>query len=79
MTIDQIIKEVNKFKKVSVRQVYRYLSEFEIRPLSKRFRQMPQQYPDDAAERIREELGSGVVKMNRLRSERAKALKARAA
>lgn len=79
MTVTEITKEVSQVKRVSPRQVYRYLRDFEIEPVSLRRRQMPQQYPDDAAARILAELGLKVVSMPQLRRERAKAQKARAA
>lgn len=79
MTVPEITKEVCQLKRVSQRQVYRYLKEFEIEPLSKRHRQMPQHYPDDAGARILAELGLKVVSLPQLRRARAKAQKARAA
>jgi len=77
MTIQQIIESVKPFKRCSRGTIYTYLKDLKIRPVSKR-RQLPQQYPDDAAERIKIELGSGVVSMRRLSRERVKAQKARA-
>lgn len=78
MTIDQITHEVNRVKPVSRRQVLRYISDFEIKPVSKH-RQRPQIYPDDSAARIITELGLGVVTLNTMRAVRRKAQKARAA
>jgi hypothetical protein len=78
MTIDQITQQVNATKPVSRRQVLRYLRNFEIRPVSKH-QQRPQQYPEDAGNRILAELGLKVVSMPQLRRERAKAQKGRAA
>jgi hypothetical protein len=74
--IRQTLKLANK--PVSQRQLYRYLAEFEIRPVSAR-RQTPQHYPDDTADRILSELGLKVVSMPQLRSARRQAQKARAA
>lgn len=80
MTVPEITKEVNEVKKVTARQVYRYLHDFEIRPVSpKGHRQIPQHYPDDAAARIISELGLGVVTLNTMRAARRKSQKARAA
>ena len=79
MTVEEIIKEVNRFKRCKRGSVYNYIRSIGIKPVGK-LRQRPQRYPDDAAEKIIEELGlDGVVGMRKLRAVRDQARKARAA
>lgn len=58
MTTPQIHSTVNALKPVSYRQVLRYLETLQIKPLG--IRQRPQQYPDDAADKILASLGLAV-------------------
>ena len=50
-----ILEEIRRHKTCSVTQLYRYFAAFNITPLG--VRQRPQVYPDDAGERILEQLG----------------------
>lgn len=83
MTIKQIQKEVSSTKPVSRRQLFRYLRTLEIKPVG-RLQQKPQHYPENTPNLILAELGlsalgAKVVSMPRLRRERARVRKARAA
>ena len=71
MTIIQIQERVSERKPVSQKQVFRYLKVCKIKPAG--LRQRPQQYPDDAADRILETLGLKIVSMNELRDVRRRA------
>lgn len=80
MTIEQIIQEVRTVKSVTRRQVFRYFKACKIQPLGAR--QRPQQYPADAASRIKLHLGFGdapIVTLPELREVRRRALAARRA
>ncbi len=83
MTIEQITQTVAAVKPASRRQVVRYLNALEISPVGAR--QRPQNYPDDAANRILKHLGlnggaqakrqasTRIPSMAELRAERKKA------
>lgn len=55
VTITDIQRELEPYKKVTDRQLRRYIDTFKIKPLGKR--QRPQQYPDNAGKRIVKALG----------------------
>lgn len=54
MTIQQVKRKVCQVKKVSTRQIYRYIRNFELLP---KVRQKPQQYPATTADVILAHLG----------------------
>lgn len=56
MTIPQILQRVRRRKSMTRETLYTYLRRAKVRPIS-RFRQIPQQYPDDAADRVLATLG----------------------
>jgi hypothetical protein len=56
MTIQQILELVNPIKPMRRETLYVHLRRERIRPVS-RVRQIPQQYPDDTADRILVRLG----------------------
>lgn len=83
MTIREIMRTVGQQKRCSRGSIYAYLRKLEIEPVGS-IRQKPQQYPEDSASLILAELGlnavgASVVRMPRLRHERARVRKARAA
>ncbi|HYG23389.1 MAG TPA: hypothetical protein VEH04_11450 [Verrucomicrobiae bacterium] len=71
MTFQQIFERVTERKPVSKRQLRRYFKPCEIQPVG--MRQRPQQYPDDAADRILAKLGLKIVSMAELRDVRRRA------
>jgi len=55
MTVDQIIADLRYYKPITRRTLYKHLRALKIKPLG--VRQKPQQYPEDAPERILRRLG----------------------
>ena len=81
-TVEAILAEIHEYKTCSKQQLYRYFAAFHIEPIGAR--QRPQLYPNDTAQRILAKFGiapedPGIVTMDDLRAERAKARKARRA
>jgi hypothetical protein len=56
MTVKQILRQLRPHKRMSRVNLYNYLREFEIKPLSK-VRQIPQQYPSNTPKIILKRLG----------------------
>lgn len=56
MTIQQILSQVQSLKPMTRETLYTHLKRARIKPVS-RVRQIPQQYPDDAADRVLVRLG----------------------
>jgi len=55
MTIEQIISAVSEIKPMARRTLYKHLRALKIKPIG--VRQKPQQYPEDAPEKILRRLG----------------------
>ena len=73
MTIGQIEKEIGKVKKLSRRQIYRYMTELPITPMGSA---RPRNYPEDSAARILVRLGTPlqrIISPLELRRERERA------
>ena len=72
MTLKRINEEISKVKKLSRRQMFRYLSDLHIKPLGT---SKPRNYPDDTAAKIINRLGWGgrIPSVTELLAERSKA------
>lgn len=68
MTVTEIHKKVARFKPMARATLYNYLREMQIKPLGAR--QIPQRYPDDAADRVLLRLGFKQPNGRRARSRR---------
>jgi hypothetical protein len=76
MTIAQIQKQVAPVKKLSRNGFYRYFERLQIKPIG--CRQRPQNFPDDAADRIIIHLKTGrIVSMKELLQEKSRARRQR--
>jgi hypothetical protein len=72
MTVQDILKALRPYKRVSKPQVYRYFRALDIEPLGAR--QRPQQYSEDTPLRIRIHLGDPkLVSLSTLKAEKRKA------